>query len=285
MTEIEPLEAAQKIIEEQIDDAIVVVREDMKIVYANKAAEVLFKYDRDELVGNDVKMLVPTPRQDAHEAQALEWWKKPAEVSVHERRGLTAVDSEGREFPVVIKLVPFGGGDRLVTAIVREVFAERPENKWDRLIRGVSFSHLALALTLIALVFSLIVTGTDIKTAFRITNSLVVAVGAGLLISYAPSVWEAVRSRNLSPGHLLVFGITFNWVGIVIRSVSWYVTGQTPPVGDLAPWLGALFLAVLGGFLHVAAVEAIESRWPPRHFILASLTAAAVTAYTMIRFL
>lgn len=48
-------------------DAIIVTDQDGRIRFANAAAERLFGYRSDEVMGNNVKLLIPSPYRDAHD--------------------------------------------------------------------------------------------------------------------------------------------------------------------------------------------------------------------------
>ena len=278
-------EATRRIIEEHVDDAIIVAREDMTIVYVNRAAELLFGYDRSELLGRDIKMLVPPARVAAHEAQAKAFWSSPdpQPVEVHDRAGLTALDKQGNEFPVSIKLSPFVvGKDRMVTTIVREPVVVTPLGRWDKMVRNIKLSYVLALMALFCVVYAIGTQVSDPVTVYRFLNPVLIAVGVGILVSYLSSVAAVFRSRIMTPGHLLVLGIFFNWFGIVGRSVSWYLSGKTPPPEDIWMWLTAMVFSFIGGALHITAVEAVESEWPPKYFIVAGITTIVVLAYTLL---
>jgi PAS domain S-box-containing protein len=272
-------ETTAKILEEQIDDAIIMAGDDMLIVYANRAAELMFGYPREKLLGKNIRMLVPAGRRAAHDAGVERFWKAPAPMDIRARAGFTSCDSKGREFAVEIKLIPFKvGEERLVTAIIKEVAAPVRLSFWDKVMRGITPTHVGLLSALFAAIYAIGATLGEPWQVFRIVNPLVIAVGAGLLIAFSRSLWEAVSSKVLAPAHLLVFGIYASWAGIIIRSGAWYLTGATPPSNEIWIWLGAIMLALLGGLLHVAAVEAAETRWPPRYFLMAIVLSFITTA-------
>jgi len=91
---------------ETLPDAIVAVDRDGTIIQVNSQAEELFGYDRDELIGQKVEMLVPESyrRQHHHHrenfAQAPKTRRMKADLDLYGRR------RNGSEFPVEISLSP-----------------------------------------------------------------------------------------------------------------------------------------------------------------------------------
>ncbi len=91
---------------EALPDAIVAVDHNGTMVQANSQTEALFGYDRDELIGQKVEMLVPesSRRQHHHHresfAQAPKTRRMGADLDLHGRR------RNGSVFPVEISLSP-----------------------------------------------------------------------------------------------------------------------------------------------------------------------------------
>jgi PAS domain S-box-containing protein len=91
---------------ETLPDAIIAVDRDGTIVQVNSQAQVLFGYDRDELMGQKVEMLVPDTyrRQHRHHrenfAEAPKTRRMGADLDLYGRR------RNGSEFPVEISLSP-----------------------------------------------------------------------------------------------------------------------------------------------------------------------------------
>ena len=124
--EIEKLRRALKESEERFHalleaapDAVLLVDEDRVIQLANRRAEVLFEYSREQLVGRSVKMLIP---ERLHEtffsgpARDLEPGSSSQEIE------LFCMHADGREYPVEIERGVFqtAVGVRMF-AIVREI--------------------------------------------------------------------------------------------------------------------------------------------------------------------
>jgi PAS domain S-box-containing protein len=111
---------------EAAPDAIVIVGQDGRIQLANSQAERLFGYDRTELVGQPIEILVPARYRDKHPAHRAGYFAAPrprpmgAGVDLHGRR------KDGSEFPAEISLGPVDTSQGvLVMAAIRDVTDRR----------------------------------------------------------------------------------------------------------------------------------------------------------------
>ena len=105
-------------------DALVVVDVNGTIRIANRQAETLFGYTREELVGRSVDMLVPDALRATHLKQREAYIALPHTRPMGARLSLTAVRQDGTGFPVDIALSSIRtGDDLLVCAAVRDITA------------------------------------------------------------------------------------------------------------------------------------------------------------------
>lgn len=100
-------------------DAMLVCGEDGTVELANKQAEILFRYTRDELVGLGVDVLVPEGLRAGHAGQRSQYMSDPHVRSMGVELNLSCVRKDGTEFPVEVSLSPFNGrwGNRTIAAI------------------------------------------------------------------------------------------------------------------------------------------------------------------------
>jgi PAS domain S-box-containing protein len=111
---------------ESAPDAIVLADSTGRITLVNRRTEELFAYDREELLGERVELLVPERFRIAHRAHRAQYAADPrtremgADLELYGRR------KDGSEFPVEISLSPMQEGDEsLVITIVRDVSERR----------------------------------------------------------------------------------------------------------------------------------------------------------------
>jgi PAS domain S-box-containing protein len=87
-------------------NAMLVVNSEGRIQLVNAAAEQMFGYARDELVGECIELLVPEQLQAAHIAHREEYLKQPTARAMGSGRELLGRRNDGSEFPVEIGLSP-----------------------------------------------------------------------------------------------------------------------------------------------------------------------------------
>ncbi|RYZ01047.1 MAG: PAS domain S-box protein, partial [Alphaproteobacteria bacterium] len=75
------------VVPETMVDGLIVIDEAGIIHYVNPACTVLFKYAREELIGQNVKMLMPSPFREHHDAY----------LTRHRETGVKRIIGIGRE--------------------------------------------------------------------------------------------------------------------------------------------------------------------------------------------
>ena len=103
-------------------DAIVVVGDRGKIVRVNTQAEKMFGYDRAELVGQSIEVLIPERLRQSHEAHRQDYYSEPRMRPMGAGLELRGRSKDGSEFPVDIMLGPVETEEgRLVLTVVRDI--------------------------------------------------------------------------------------------------------------------------------------------------------------------
>jgi PAS domain S-box-containing protein len=111
---------------ESAPDGMVIVGSDGRIAFVNNQMEMLFGHTREDLVGQPIEVLVPTPFRGALQAQRASFFESAEPLPVGAGLELTALRRDGTEFPVEIRLSPArtAEGD-VVTAAIRDVTARK----------------------------------------------------------------------------------------------------------------------------------------------------------------
>jgi len=91
---------------ESAPNAFVMVDTDGAIVFVNARAESLFGYERHELIGRPVEILVPERFRAAHPSSRRAFARDPSTRAMGAGRDLYGVRKDGREIPVEIGLNP-----------------------------------------------------------------------------------------------------------------------------------------------------------------------------------
>jgi len=121
---------------EAAPDAMVGAEQGGAIQFVNRQTELLFGYDRADLVGQSIEMLVPESFRQVHPAYRAGYFADPKTRPMGAGLELTGRRRDGTEFPVDVSLSHFGTGDDvLVIVAVRDV-TER--NKADQALQQMA---------------------------------------------------------------------------------------------------------------------------------------------------
>jgi PAS domain S-box-containing protein len=111
---------------EAAPDGIVLVDDDASILDVNPRALEMFGYERDELAGKPIEILVPPALRHAHVTQREEYMEAPRPRPMGIGLELRGRRKDGSEFPVEISLSPMMAGDsRHIISIIRDVTERR----------------------------------------------------------------------------------------------------------------------------------------------------------------
>ena len=96
------------------------------ILLANPAAESLFGYSREQLVGQPIEMLIPQRYRDDHPAKVRRFFSEPFARRMGEGRELFGLTSDGEEVPIEIGLSPVvAGGETFVLSAILDISARK----------------------------------------------------------------------------------------------------------------------------------------------------------------
>jgi two-component system sensor kinase FixL len=130
-------------------DAVVTINEDHIIIGYNRGAEKIFGYSRDEAMGQDLKIIIPSPYKEQHRNFVRRYTATRSPHVMGKHVQLTAQRRDGSEFPMSISFSVAEIRDELYfTGIVRDITEYKQME--DRLVRaerlaavGNTVSHIA----------------------------------------------------------------------------------------------------------------------------------------------
>ena len=107
---------------ESVPDAIVMVNPIGRILLINTHTEHLFGYNREELLGKSVEILLPERYRQAHLGHRADYFVDPKPRSMGAGLELYGLRKDGSEFPVEISLSPLETGEgRVAMSAIRDI--------------------------------------------------------------------------------------------------------------------------------------------------------------------
>lgn len=110
-------------------DAIVTIDDQGKIQTFNVAAEKMFGYKKEEVIGKNINILMPTPYHEEHDSYIQSYIKTGIKKIIGIGREVVAQKRDGTTFPIELAVSEVQHTDhRLFTGIIRDI-TKRKENE------------------------------------------------------------------------------------------------------------------------------------------------------------
>jgi len=123
---LEDREARLSAILDTAVDGIITIDESGIIESVNTATERIFGYSGDELVGNNITMLMPSPYREKHDGYIARYLGTGEPRIIGIGREAEGQHKDGRRFPIDLAVSEVRvGGSRLFTGLVRDISARR----------------------------------------------------------------------------------------------------------------------------------------------------------------
>jgi len=115
-------EARYRVVTESASDAIITIDREHTILFVNSAAEKIFGYTVDEMLGKHLFMLIPERMRDAHKAGMARYAKTNVRGIPWKEVELPALHKDGHEVPIEITFGEVNSdGKHFFTAVIRDI--------------------------------------------------------------------------------------------------------------------------------------------------------------------
>ena len=135
-------QAKYRAIIETAVDGIVVIDERAIVQAFNRAAEMIFGYSADEVIGHNVSCLMPEPDRSQHDGYIANFRRTGEAKIIGARREVTGQRKDGSVFALDLSIAEWhAGGQRYFTAIVHDITARKAAD--ENMKRTIAMLHRA----------------------------------------------------------------------------------------------------------------------------------------------
>jgi PAS domain S-box-containing protein len=141
-------------------DAIVIMDHEGCFLEFNRAAETIFGYRREEVMGKPIAdFIIPSRLREGHRLGMARYLASGAGSVVNQRIELPAIRANGEEFPVEIAIVPVQReGDPIFVGFIRDITEQKQAERRRQVLMNESAHRIRNILTVVQSIASMTLT-------------------------------------------------------------------------------------------------------------------------------
>ncbi len=122
---------------ETVLDGIVTIDQTGEILMVNQATCALFGYQSSELIGQNIRILMPQPHRAKHDEYIARYIKTGEAKIIGIGRDVVGKHKQGREFPIRLSVSELAfGGKRYFTGVIHDLTAEKKAQEEIRMLNA-----------------------------------------------------------------------------------------------------------------------------------------------------
>ena len=129
-----------KVIFDSVIDGMITINEDKEIQAFNPAAEKIFGYQSAEVIGRNIKMLMPNPYRDEHDGYVDNYKNTGHKKIIGIGREVSGVRKDGTQFPLELAVSEgfLSSGKRIFIGVIRDITERKKADEALRIAQGQS---------------------------------------------------------------------------------------------------------------------------------------------------
>jgi len=194
---------------EQLEDAIISIDSEHRIILFNQAAEEMFGYSRGELLGGSLDLLLPERYRNKHRQGVDTFQNDSGRNSIKRRGSMFGQRKSGEEFPLEMSVSRYGlGSEAIMTASLRDLSGKvKTEEKLRKLSLAIEKAGEAVIITDYNAVIEYVnpafteITGYEADEAIGNTPAMLKSEAQDP--SFYAELWKTIKSGNVWHGTLI----------------------------------------------------------------------------------
>lgn len=191
-----------------VADGVICTDDNGSIILLNQAAEEIFGYGADELIGAKVEIIMPQRYRLSHQIQLQKFGStsSTSKRAMAHGRDVVGLRKDGKEFPIEASLTRYTlAGRRILTVLLRDISQRRQSEEGRRLILAEMSHRLKNLMAVVDAIVSLTARGAkSVESYEKVLRDRLRAVGRTVNLML-PTEWSDANLTDLLEAELAPF--------------------------------------------------------------------------------